>query len=53
MGDLFWQTDEQLERLQTFFSKSHGRSQLCDHSVLGAIIFINRTKRSCEKKAFV
>ena len=42
MSDLFWLTDEQMARLQTFFSRSHGRPSVDDRRVLSGIIFINR-----------
>ncbi len=29
MSDLFWLTDEQMERLQPFFPKSHGKPRVC------------------------
>jgi len=42
MSNLFWLTDEQMERLQPFFPKSHGRPRVDDRGVLSGIIFINR-----------
>ena len=42
MSDLFWLTDEQLERLARFFPKSHGKPRVDDRRVLSGIIFINR-----------
>jgi len=42
MSDLFWLTDEQMERLQPFFPKSHGRPRVDDRRVLSGIIFVNR-----------
>ncbi len=42
MSDLYWLTDEQLERLQPFFPKSHGKPRVDDPRVLSGIIFINR-----------
>jgi transposase len=41
MSNLFWLTDEQMKRLRSFFSKSHGKSRVDDQHVLGGIIFIN------------
>ena len=42
MSDLFWLTDEQMERLKPFFPKSHGKPRVDDKRVLSGIIFINR-----------
>ncbi len=42
MSDLFWLTDEQMERLRPFFPKSHGRSRVDDRRVLSGIVFVNR-----------
>ncbi|GBR48059.1 hypothetical protein GRO01_10070 [Gluconobacter roseus NBRC 3990] len=42
MSDLFWLTDEQMERLQPFFPKSHGKPRVDDRRVLSGIIFVNR-----------
>ena len=42
MSNLFWLTDEQMERLRPFFPKSHGRPRVDDRRVLSGIIFINR-----------
>jgi transposase len=42
MSNLFWLTDEQLERLKPFFPKSHGKPRVDDRRVLSGIIFINR-----------
>ena len=42
MSDLFWLTDEQLERLKPFFPLSHGVPRVDDRRVLSGIIFINR-----------
>ncbi|KXV50111.1 transposase, partial [Gluconobacter japonicus] len=30
MSDLFWLTDEQMDRLQPFFLKSHGKPRVDD-----------------------
>lgn len=30
MSDLFWLTDEQMERLRPFFPKSHGKARVDD-----------------------
>lgn len=42
MSDLFWLTDEQMERLRPFFLKSHGKSRVDDRRVLSGIVFVNR-----------
>lgn len=42
MSDLYWLTDEQMARLETFFPKSHGRPHVDDRCVLSRIIFVNR-----------
>jgi transposase len=42
MSNLYWLTDEQMERLKPFFPKSHGKPRVDDRRVLSGIIFINR-----------
>jgi transposase len=42
MSNLFWLTDEQMERLKPFFPKCHGKPRVDDRRVLSGIIFINR-----------
>ena len=42
MGDPFWLTEAQLERLRPFFPKSRGVPRVDDRRVLSGIIFINR-----------
>jgi transposase len=42
MSNLFWLTDDQMERLRPFFPKSHGKPRVDDRRVLSGIIFINR-----------
>lgn len=42
MGDLFWLTDDQIERLKPFFPLSHGVPRVDDRRVLSGIIFVNR-----------
>ncbi len=42
MSDLFWLTNEQMERLRPFFPRSHGRPRVDDRRVLSGIIFVNR-----------
>lgn len=42
MSDLFWLTDDQMERLRPFFPRSHGKPRVDDRRVLSGIIFVNR-----------
>jgi transposase len=42
MSDLFWLTDEQMERLRPFFPQSHGKPRVDDRRVLSGIVFVNR-----------
>lgn len=42
MSDLYWLTDEQMDRLQPFFPKSHGKPRVDDRRVLSGIIFVHR-----------
>ena len=42
MSNLYWLTDAQMERLELFFPKSHGKPRVDDRRVLSGIIFINR-----------
>jgi transposase len=42
MSNLYWLTDEQMERLRPFFPKSHGRPRVDDRRALSGIIFVNR-----------
>lgn len=49
MSNLFWLTDEQMERLKPFFPKSHGKPRVDDRRVLSGMIFINRNgSRWCD-----
>jgi transposase len=41
MSDLFWRTDEQIERLRPIFPKSHGKPRVDDRRVLSGIVFVN------------
>ena len=41
MSDLYWLTDEQMERLQPFFPKSHGKPRVDDRRVLSGIVFVD------------
>lgn len=42
MTDLFWLTDEQMERLRPVFPKPRWRARVEDRRVLSGIIFVNR-----------
>ena len=42
MSNLFWLTEEQMDRLRPYFPKSHGKPRVDDRRVLSGIIFINR-----------
>ncbi|MBN2973486.1 IS5 family transposase [Sphingomonas floccifaciens] len=42
MSDLFWLTNEQIERLRPFFPKSHGKPRVDHRRVLSGIVFVNR-----------
>lgn len=42
MSNLFWLSEAQMERLNPFFPKSHGKPRVDDRRVLSGIIFINR-----------
>ncbi|WP_343617376.1 transposase [Novosphingobium sp.] len=42
MSDLYWLTDEQIERLSPYLPKSHGKPRVDDQRVLSEIIFVNR-----------
>ena len=42
MSDLYWLTDEQMERLRPFFPKSHSKPRVDDRRVLSGIVFVNR-----------
>ena len=45
MSDLFWLTDEQIERLRPFFPKSHGKPRVDDQRVLSGIVCGSAWKR--------
>lgn len=48
-SNLFWLTDDQMERLEPFFPKSHVKPRVDDLCVLSSIIFINcNGLRSCD-----
>ncbi len=42
MSDLYWLTEEQMARLEPYFSKSHGKPRVDDRRVLSGIVFVNR-----------
>jgi len=42
MGNFFWLSEAQMERLRPFFPKSHGKPRVDDRRVLSGIIFVNR-----------
>lgn len=42
MSEPYWLTDEQMERLRTFFPKSRGKPRVDDPRVPSGIIFIQR-----------
>ena len=42
MSNLFWLSDEQIERLRPFFPKSHGKLRIDDRRVLSGIVFVNK-----------
>ncbi len=42
MSDLYWLTDEQMDRLEPYFPRSHGKPRVDDRRVLSGIIFVNR-----------
>ena len=42
MSDLYWLTDEQMDRLRPYFPKSHGKPRVDDRRVLSGIVFVNR-----------
>ena len=42
VSDLFWLTDEPVERLRPFLPKSHGKPRVDDRRVLSGIVFVNR-----------
>ncbi len=47
MSDLYWLSDAQMARLETYFPKSHGKPRVDDRGALSGIIFINRNKAHC------
>ena len=45
MGDQFWLTDEQVERLRPHFPKARGKPRVDDRRVLSGIIHMQRNRR--------
>ncbi len=44
MGNLYWRSDAQMERVRPFLPKSHGRHRVDDRRVPSGMIFINRNE---------
>ena len=44
MGNLYWRSDAQMERVRPFLPKSHGQHRVDDRRVLSGMIFINRNE---------
>ena len=42
MSDLYWLSNTQLAKLESFFPNSHGKPRVDDRRVMSGIIFINR-----------
>jgi transposase len=42
MSDLYWLTEEQMDRLRPYFPKSHGKPRVDDRRVLSGIVFVTR-----------
>ena len=42
MSNLYWLTEEQMERLRPYYPKSHGKPRVDDRRVLSGIVFVNR-----------
>lgn len=42
MSGLFWLSDEQIERLRSFFPRRHGKPRVDDRRVLSGIMLVNR-----------
>ncbi len=47
MSDLFWLTDEQIERLRPFFLICYGKPRVDNRRVLSGVGFDNRSKQRC------
>lgn len=48
MSDLYWLTDEQMDRLRPYFPKNHGKPRVDDRRVLSGIVFVNRNGLRCQ-----
>ena len=42
MTDLLWLSDQQLDRIQPYFPRSHGVPRVDDHRVVSGIVFVIR-----------
>ena len=42
MTDLLWLSDDQLNRIQPYFPRSHGVPRVDDHRVVSGIVFVIR-----------
>jgi len=42
VSELYWLSDEQMERLRPYFPKSHGKPRVDDRRVLSGIVLVNR-----------
>ncbi len=42
MSDLFWLTNEQMDRLRPFSPRSHSKPRVDDRRLLSGIVFVNR-----------
>ena len=52
MSNLYWLSEDQMERLRPYFPKSRGKARVDDRRVLSGIIFINRNGlRWCDAPA--
>lgn len=41
ISDLYWLTDEQMARLEPYFSTNHGKPWVDDRRVMSGIVFVN------------
>ena len=39
-GELYYLSEEQLEKMKPYFPKSHGKARVCDRKVLSGIIYV-------------
>ena len=42
MSNLFWLTEEKMERLRPFLPRSHGKPRVDDRRALSGIVFVDR-----------